>query len=55
MEPSDYDMILLYKILYFIEGRGLLADWKRWGCAIDQKLVAVQGTVICAHPTQSNL
>jgi hypothetical protein len=26
MEPSDYDEIALYKILYFVIGMGLLAE-----------------------------
>jgi hypothetical protein len=47
MEPSNHDMIPLYKILYFIAGTGLLAEWKRWGCTIDEKMVTVQGTLIC--------
>jgi hypothetical protein len=46
MERSDHDTILLYKILCFIEGMGLLAEWKRWGCATDQ-MVTVNGTLIC--------
>jgi hypothetical protein len=31
MEPSSHDMIPLYKILYFIKGMGLLAEWKKMG------------------------
>jgi hypothetical protein len=34
----------LRKILYFIGGTGLLAEWERWGCTIDQKMVEVQGS-----------
>jgi hypothetical protein len=39
MEPSDRDMILLYEILYFIAGTGLLAELSSWGCTNDQKMV----------------
>jgi hypothetical protein len=52
MEPSDHDVILLHVIPYFIECMGLLAEWKRWGCTIDQKMAAVQGSHL---PTLLNL
>jgi hypothetical protein len=29
-EPSDFDEIPLCKILYFIRGTGLLAEYSRW-------------------------
>jgi hypothetical protein len=31
MEPSDYDEIPLRKILYYVRGTGLLAEYSRWG------------------------
>jgi hypothetical protein len=41
IEQSDRDRIALCKVLYFVGGTGLLAEWK---CTIDQKMVAVQGS-----------
>jgi hypothetical protein len=50
MEPSDDDKIPLCEILYFVGSRGLLVELSRCGCPIDQKMVAVQGSLYA--PTQ---
>jgi hypothetical protein len=49
MEPSDYDKIPLCKILYFIGGKGLLAEGSKQGCTIDQTMVTLN-----THPTHIN-
>jgi hypothetical protein len=41
MEPSDCDEIPLYKMLYFVVGTEILAEYSRWGCTIDHKMVVV--------------
>jgi hypothetical protein len=43
MERSDYYEIVLRKILHFVRGTGLLAEYRIWGCT-DQDIVAVQGS-----------
>jgi hypothetical protein len=53
MKPSDYDKIPLSKILYFVGGMGLLAEWKRWGMNNRPKMIAVQGSLYA--PIQFNL
>jgi hypothetical protein len=50
MEPCDYDKIALCKILYFVRGAGLLAEYSRWGRTIDQKMVAVHGSPCAPTP-----
>jgi hypothetical protein len=50
MEPSNCDKILLCKILYFIGSMGLLAEWKRWGCTIYQKMAVAQGPLYTPTP-----
>jgi hypothetical protein len=42
MEPTNQDKVPLCKIPYFAGGMELLVEWKRWGCTIDQKIVAAQ-------------
>jgi hypothetical protein len=41
MEPSDFEEILLCKILYFVRGTGLLAELSSWRCALNQNMVTV--------------
>jgi hypothetical protein len=43
MEPRDYDEILLCKVLYFVRGTALLAEWSRWGHTTEQKMITVHG------------
>jgi hypothetical protein len=43
MERSDYYEIVLRKILHFVRGTGLLAEYRIWVCT-DQEMVAVQGS-----------
>jgi hypothetical protein len=50
MEPSDYDKTTLCKILYFFRSTGLLAEYSRWGRTIDQKMVAVHGSLRATTP-----
>jgi hypothetical protein len=42
-EPNNHDKIALCRILYFIGGTILLAEWDRWWCTLDKNMVAVQG------------
>jgi hypothetical protein len=44
---EDNDKILLCRILYFMGGMGLLADWREWGCTKAQAMVMVQRSVRC--------
>jgi hypothetical protein len=44
MKPSERDKILLCKVMYFVGGTGLRAEWESWGCKIDHKMIAVQGS-----------
>jgi hypothetical protein len=58
MKSSDRNKNLLCKIQYFAGGTGLLTERKRWGCTIDLKMVAVQGSVYVLIPLnlmESNL
>jgi hypothetical protein len=41
MEPSDCDEIPLCKMLYFVVGTEILAEYSRWGCTIDHEMVVV--------------
>jgi hypothetical protein len=41
----------LCKILYFVGDTELLAEKRRWGCTIDQKVVEVHGSP-CAPTTR---
>jgi hypothetical protein len=50
MELSNCDEIPSCKILYFVEDTALLADLKSQGCTIDQKVVAVQGSLCGPTP-----
>jgi hypothetical protein len=45
-QRSDYDGILLCKILYFARGMVLLAEKSRWGCSIDQKMYRCMGHLV---------
>jgi hypothetical protein len=44
MQPSEHDKIPLCKVLYFVGCTGLIAEWESWGCKIDDKMIAVQGS-----------
>jgi hypothetical protein len=44
-EQPWYDSIIQDTVLH--RRYGTLAEWKRWGCTTDQKMVTVQGTLIC--------
>jgi hypothetical protein len=54
MEPSDYDEILLCKILYFVRGTGLLVELNRWGRTIGQKMVAVHEAPCAPNSTHTH-
>jgi hypothetical protein len=55
MEPSAYDEIPLRKIMYFVRGTGLLAEYSRWGRTIDQEMVAVQGSPCSPTTTYTHI
>jgi hypothetical protein len=45
MKPSNYHEVSLNKLLHYIDGAGLLADWKRMGMHKRSAMVEVQATL----------
>jgi len=44
MEPSDYDEVPSCKLLYYVRGTGLLAEYSRWRRTIDHIMIVVHGS-----------
>jgi hypothetical protein len=50
METNDYDEIPLCTILFFVRGTELLEEECRWRRTIDQKMVAMHGSLRAPNP-----
>jgi hypothetical protein len=50
MELRNYYEILLRKILHFVRGTGILAEWSTWEHKVDDKMVPVQGLPYATTP-----
>lgn len=53
METNN-DEIPLYMTFYFFRRTGLLAEYRIWGCAVGQKIFAVQKPSCATAPTYTH-